>query len=83
MNKKLTLNIEENLIQFAHTFAKRSNQSISSIVENYLSALKNTKENQEELGSRTRELYGIFEKEPVPNKKDLRKRFHEKNLNRS
>ena len=83
MNKKLTLNIEEDLIEFAHTYAKRSNQSVSRIVGNYLSALKNTDENQEGLNVRTKELYGIFEKEPVPNKKDLRKRFHEKGIDRS
>ncbi len=83
MNRKLTLNIEEDLIQFAHTFAKRSGQSVSRIVENYLGALKNTKENEEELSPRTKELYGVFEKEPVPNKKDLRKRFHEKDTDRS
>jgi len=83
MNKKLTLNIEEDLIQFAHTYAKRSNQSVSSIIETYLSALKTTKENQEEFNFRTKELYGIFEKRPLPNKKELRKQFHEKNIDRS
>lgn len=83
MNKKLTLNIEEDLIRFAHNYAKRSNQSISRIIENYLSALKTTKENHEELSSRTKELYGLFEKEPVPNKKELRKQFHEKHIDGS
>ncbi len=80
---RITLNIDEDLIQFAYAYAKRSNQSISSIVETYLSALKTTKENQEELNSRTKELYGIFEKSPLPNKKELRKQFHEKNIDRS
>ena len=83
MNKKLTLNIEEELIQFAHNYAKRSKQSISSIVETYLGALKNTKENQEELNSRTKELYGIFENDQLPDKEELRKQFHEKNTRRS
>ena len=82
MNKKLTLNIEEELIQFAHTYAKRSKQSISSIIETYLNALKNTKENQEELTSGTKELYGIFKNRSLPDKKELRKQFHEKNTGR-
>jgi ribosome recycling factor len=68
MNKKLTLNIEEDLIRFAHKYAKRSKQSVSNIVETYLGALKNTKENQEDFNFRTKELYVIFEKVPLPEK---------------
>ncbi len=83
MNKKLTLNIEEDLIRFAHNYAKRSKQSASSIVATYLGALKNVKENQEELNPRTKELYGIFAKNPLPEKKELRKQFHEKDTDRS
>ena len=78
MNKKLTLNIEEDLIKFAHDFARRSKQSVSSIVENYFGALKNTKENLEDLNSRTKELYGVFANDPLPEKQELRKQFHEK-----
>ncbi len=83
MNKKLTLNIEEDLIKFAHNYAKRSKQSVSSIVEAYLSALKNAKQNQVNLNSRTKELYGILENDPLPEKNKLRKQFHEKNTDRS
>ncbi len=83
MNKKLTLNIEEDLIKFAHNYAKRSKQSVSSIVETYLGALKNSKEIQVNLNSRTKELYGIFENDPLPEKKKLRKQFHEKDTDRS
>ncbi len=83
MNKKLTLNIEEDLIKFAHNYAKRSKQSISRMVETYLGALKNVKDNQEDLSSRTKELYGIFENVPLPEKKELRKQFHEKDTDRS
>ena len=83
MNKKLTLNIEEDLIKFAHNYAKRSKQSVSSIVETYLGALKNEKENQVDPSSRTKELYGIFENDPLLEKKKLRKQFHEKNTDRT
>lgn len=71
------------MIRFAHNYAKRSNQSVSIIVETYLGALKNVKESQEDLNSRTKELYGIFEKVPLPEKEKLRKQFHEKNTDRS
>jgi len=83
MNKNLTLNIQEDLIISANNYAKRSKQSVSSIVETYLGALKNAKENQKDLNSRTKELYGIFENDPLPEKKELRKQFHENNTDRS
>ena len=78
MKKKLTLNIEEELIRFAHNYAKRLKQSVSSIVESYFSALKNANESQKDLNNRTKELYGIFENNPLPEKKELRKQIHEK-----
>jgi hypothetical protein len=53
------------------------------MVETYLGALKNVKDNQEDLSSRTKELYGIFENVPLPEKKELRKQFHEKDTDRS
>ena len=80
MNKKLTLNIEDSLITFAHNYSKKTNQSISSIIERYLSRLKN--ENDiETISSEAKELYGILEKEPLPNKKVMRKKLYEKNIN--
>ena len=79
MDKKLTLNIDEHLIQFAHDYSKNTHQSISKIVEKYFQRLKKEL-NQELLSSEARELYGIFEKEAVPDKKTLRKSFYEKNI---
>jgi len=39
MNTKLTLNIERDLIQIAKKYAQKSNQSLSSLVQNYLKHL--------------------------------------------
>ncbi|RKX78595.1 MAG: hypothetical protein DRP87_05935 [Spirochaetes bacterium] len=80
MNKKLTLNIEDNLIKFAHYYSKRTNQSISSIIEKYLSRLKEETET-DKISTEAKELYGILEKEPLPDKKEMRKEFHEKSIN--
>jgi hypothetical protein len=44
MKKKLTLSINDDLIDFAHDFSKETNQSISHIVEKYLAELKNQQE---------------------------------------
>jgi len=79
MDKKLTLNIDENLIQFAHTYSKYTHQSISKIVEKYFQRLKKQID-QAQLSAEAEELYGIFENETLPDKKELRKSSHEKNI---
>ncbi len=43
MQKKLTLSINDDLIDFAHDFAEETNQSISHIFEEYLIELKSRK----------------------------------------
>ncbi len=80
MNKKLTLNIDDNLIQFAHDYSKKTKQSISSIVEKYFENLKE-KKSINNLSQSTNELYGILSDAPLPDKKTMRKEFHEKNIN--
>jgi len=84
MKKKLTLSINDDLIDFAHDFSKETNQSISHIVEEYLAELKKQQEKgakEQKLNKRIEKLYGAFENEPIPDKKDLRRAFHEKNYN--
>ena len=80
MNKKLTLNVNEEIIEFAHRYSKKTHQSISHIVEKYLKRLKNDID-QEEISQETNELYGILETENIPDKKEMRKRFYEKSIN--
>ena len=82
MKKKLILSINDDLIDFAHDFSKETNQSISHIVEEYLAELKKQQEKgakEQKLNKRIEKLYGAFENEPIPDKKDLRIAFHEKN----
>ena len=80
MNRKLTLNIEEELIKFAHEYAKHTNQSLSNIITHYLMALRN-ENNSEYLSEKTNSLYGIFSDFESYDKKELRKQFHEKGNN--
>ena len=79
MHKKLTLNIDDSIIDFAHTYSKSTHQSISSMVEKYFKNLKNTNENTN-LTQTTMELYGIFSDNPLPDKKEMRGKFHEKSI---
>jgi hypothetical protein len=76
MNRKLTLSLDSSIIDFAHDFSKKSNKPISSIIENYFIELRNR--NSTGLPNDLEELYGIFEGIEVPDKKGIRKLFHEK-----
>ena len=76
MDRKLTLSMDSKIIDFAHDFSKISNKPISKIIENYFMDLKN--QNSTELPKDLEELYGVFEGIDAPDKKELRKIFHEK-----
>ena len=71
-NKKLTLNVDENLIEFAHQYSKISRQSISGLFEKYLLRLKQ-EISHEDISSEAIELYGILDKDILPDKKEMRK----------
>ena len=79
MNRKLTLSLDSGIIDFAHDFSKRSNKPISKIIENYFMELRN--HNTNGLPNDLEELYGIFEGVEAPEKKKLRRMFHEKHSN--
>ena len=80
MNKKLTLNVDESIINFAKNYSKENNQSISNIFEKYLMRLKEeTKEAK--ISQDASELYGIIGNSEIPDKKEIRKRLYEKSIN--
>jgi hypothetical protein len=83
MNRKLTLSLDSNVVEFAHDFSKRTHRPISKIIENYFVELKNknTSDLQTGLPGDLKELYGIFEGIDAPDKKEIRKMFHEKYSN--
>ena len=80
MPKKLTLNIDDDLITFAHSYSRETGMSISKLFEQYLNRLRTTGQ-KEELNPKTATLYGLFQDSPIPDKKQLRKAFHEKDSN--
>ena len=79
MNRKLTLSMDSNIVDFAHRFSEKTNRSISKIIENYFMELR--EENPIDLPKDLEELYGIFAGTEAPDKKELRRMFHEKNSN--
>ena len=77
MPKKLTLNIDDELIAFAHAYSHQNGLSISKLFEQYLNKLK-THDQIQTLNLKVNTLYGIFQDSPIPDKNELRKIFNEK-----
>ncbi len=83
MNTKLTLTIEQNLIEKAKQYAKGQGRSLSGIVENYLKVI--TREDNKKIIKTTpitNSLRGSFTAPPdFDYKKELTKKLSEKYLN--
>lgn len=83
MNTKLTLTIEQEVIEKAKEYAKDKNRSLSDIIENYLKIL--TKEerakDQKKLNPIVKSLRGSFKMpENMDYKKELKDRLEKKYL---
>jgi len=83
MNTKLTLTIEQKIIERAKNYAKEKNRSLSDIIENYLKTL--TKEEQKQkrdtLSPVVGSLKGYFKMPKHMNyKKELGNRLEKKYL---
>ena len=82
MNTKLTLTIEQSVIEKAKKYAKEKERSLSDLIENYLKALtKDNLQNEIELTPIVKSLKGAF-KAPknFDYKKELINRLSEKYL---
>ncbi len=62
MNTKLTLTIEQSVIEKAKKYARKKDRSLSDLIENYLKALTNgdSENNEEELTPTVKSLRGAF-----------------------
>lgn len=62
MNTKITLTIDQEVIQKAKKYAKNKNRSLSDIIENYLKTLttKNRGEDSQKLNPIVKSLKGSF-----------------------
>ena len=79
--KKLTLSLDEDIIEFAHKLAKEKNDSISNMVGEFF---RNMHKNRKEYVPRNpalRQLYGILEGADIPrDKKGIRELILQKHL---
>jgi 1-aminocyclopropane-1-carboxylate deaminase/D-cysteine desulfhydrase-like pyridoxal-dependent ACC family enzyme len=83
MNTKLTLTIEQEIIERAKNYAKEKNRSLSDIIENYLKALTKEEQNhkKKELGQVVKSLKGSFKRpKNMDYKKELKNRLEKKYL---
>jgi hypothetical protein len=82
MNTKLTLTIEQSIIDEAKKYARKRERSLSDLIENYLKALiKETPSGTDELTPTVKALRGSFKRsEDMDYKDELAERLSEKYL---
>jgi predicted CopG family antitoxin len=82
MNTKLTLTIQQDIIERAKKYAKDKNRSLSDIIENYLKHLTNRDSiTESELNPMVESLKGAFKMpKNFDYKQELGKRLEEKYL---
>ena len=79
MNTKLTLTIEQSVIEKAKSYAKEKGQSLSDIVENYLKAITSDKKVDDDITPLVNSLRGSFKApKSFDYKKELSKVLSEK-----
>ena len=82
MNTKLTLTIEQSIIEKAKKYARKKERSLSDLIENYLRALTSEElEKENDITPVVRSLRGAFKMpENFDYKKELTDRLSEKYL---
>ncbi len=81
MNTKLTLTIEQTIIEKAKSYAKEKGRSLSDIIENYLKAITKEHKIEEEFSPLITSLRGSFKSpDSFDYKKELSKGLSEKYL---
>jgi len=83
MNTKLTLTIEQSVIEKAKKYARKKERSLSDLIENYLKALTNDEDPkiENELSPALKSMKGSFKMpKDFDYKKELTNRLSEKYL---
>ncbi len=75
MNTKLTLKLDKNAIERAEYYAHKTNQSLSSLVQNYFNFISEKYEiNEHDISPIVQELSGIIE---LDNNFNHKKQYHD------
>jgi hypothetical protein len=79
MTKKLTLTVEQQIIEQAKSYANKKGRSLSDLIESYLRALVRKEEKEQELSPEIKKLMGSVKLPKEFNyKKELTKSLTEK-----
>ncbi|MBG6110546.1 hypothetical protein IWX84_001425 [Flavobacterium sp. CG_9.10] len=70
MNTKLTLNIDQNTIEEAKTYAKKNSVSLSKLIENYLQSLTKKNAEKSKVSPLVESLTGVISLESDDYKKE-------------
>ena len=70
MDSKLTLKLDESVIELAKQYAKKHNISLSRMIENYLQAVTARKKQTIEISPLVESLTGVIELEQTGYKQD-------------
>lgn len=70
MDTKLTLKIDESIIEKAKQYAKDKNISLSKMIENYLQAVTNKKSDDMEISPLVESLIGVISSTETDKRKD-------------
>lgn len=70
MNTKLTLNIDQNIIEKAKTYAKEHSVSLSKLIENYLHSLTTKNTEKAKITPLVKSLTGIISLDDENHKKE-------------
>ena len=81
MNTKLTLTIEQSVIEKAKAYAKEKKRSLSDLIENYLKIITSEQDSSVDISPLTKSLLGSFKApENLDYKTELSKGLTEKYL---
>lgn len=61
MDKKLTLSLNQNVIELAKDYARSNNISLSKLIESYLTNLTKKKNSEEDITPLVKSLSGVIE----------------------
>jgi len=74
MDNKLTLKLDNQVIEQAKIYARKKNTSLSKLIESYLQFLTSSESNKEEVTPLVKSLSGVIKVAPNENPKDSYKK---------
>jgi len=78
MDTKLTLNLDEEVIEEAKSYAKNNQVSLSKLIENYLNSLIKPSVDSKKISPLVKSLTGVIANGDIDERKDYRDYLNEK-----